>query len=243
MQAPQRVADARGDGGARQTPAADEDEDVVEYNVEPRGQQVAAHHEIGGSVEPHGEHQNVEEGDGHEERYEPQEVFACGSEQRGRRAQQSEHGLPCGHEHDGGEREARGRYGERLRNVDARHAGFAAREVYRCHDRAAHAEHEPETRGEGVDRCNEIDGRQSVAAHAASDKDAVRYDEDRRTDHPQHRGQEKAQEEAADCGVSEIDAVAFHRILTFFSRGKGSASAAEKSYLMVISASRRRGCG
>ena len=59
----------------------------------------------------------------------------------------------------------------------------------------------------------------------------------------QEAAEKKAQEEAADCGVSEIDAVAFHRILTFFSRGKGSASAAEKSYLMVISASRRRGCG
>ena len=202
------IADARCDGRACEPPPEFEDEEVVEYDVYAGRHDVARHGEPGRAVEPHDEHQDVEDGQRREEEREPHEVFARGNHQLGRRAQQQQQRFVAMDQQGAEQRDQQGRYDQRLRDVDLGHAAFALCQVHRRHHRAAHAEHQPEPRAEREERGGEVDCRQCVAADAAAYEYPVGDDEHRREDHPHDRGEKKAAEEFADRRAFVIDTVA-----------------------------------
>ena len=222
------VTDARGDGGARQPPFEYEDEEVVEYDVDARRHDVAGHGESRRPVEPHDEHQDVEDGQRCEEQREPYEVFARRDHQFAGGAQQQEQRFVPMDQQGAEQGDQQRRKHQRLRDVDLRHASFALREVDRRHDRAAHAEHQSQPRAEREERRDDIDRGEGVAAYAPPYEDAVGDDEHGREDHAHDRGKEEAPEKFSDVRTAEIDTVSLHIPYFFRSGAKVRLSARGK---------------
>lgn len=191
-------------------PAADEDEDVVQHDVDDGRHDVAKHGVVGRAVQTDEEHPGAQQRAEGQERHKPAHVLDGQRQQPLGTAQQPRH---LGHKernHEAVEGQQQRRDDDGLRDVDTGRAELTVRKVNRRHDRRPDTEHQTDPRADEEERRGDVDRRQSVAADAVADEDAVRDDEGDREDHPQHRRDQQTPEQLRNVHPCEIDTV-FHR--------------------------------
>ena len=204
------IAQARGQRGARHSPAEDEDEHVVQRDIDDRRNGVAKHSVIGRPVEADKEHPRAEQGAERQERREPVHVLHGQRQQAVRTAQQPGNcgSVPGNEEAVCRQQQRRNHHG--LRHVDTRDLDFPLREVDRGHDRGPDAEHQSDACADEEQRGGDVDRGQGVAADAAAHENPVRDNEYGRENHPQHGRNQQFAEQFRNVHAAEINTV-FHK--------------------------------
>ena len=196
-----------GEGRSFQSQMARKDEHIVKHPVDDGRDDVGVHGKAWRAVEtddkkPQGfNHQQQAGGQ------KPQVVLACGGIKAAFHPQQVQHsaGEKVAHStNDNGDEYA---CAEGLGDVDACRLVVAFGEVDGCHHADTHSHHHSQPVDKHHNRGNEIDGRQSVAADAVSDKNAVGKQECHVEKHAQQGGEEDAGKQTPNACLAEINVV------------------------------------